>query len=79
MNLMKTYLANKYFLTNREVEVLNLIVKGYSNNEIAKELNISTHTVKAHVGTLLKKFSENKRVSLAVKVVKELLKNNIDL
>lgn len=76
---MNTYLANKYSLTNRENEVLNLIVKGYSNNEIAKDLNISTHTVKSHVSTLLKKFSEEKRVSLAVKAVKELLKNNVDL
>ena len=76
---MKTYLASKYTLTNREIDVLNLVIKGYTNNEIAKLLNISTHTVKAHVSTLLIKFSVNTRVSLAVKVVQELLKNNIDI
>ena len=76
---MKTYLASKYTLTNREIDVLNLVIKGYTNNKIAKLLNISTHTVKAHVSTLLIKFSVNTRVSLAVKVVQELLKNNIDI
>lgn len=76
---MKTYLGNKYSLTGREAEVLKLVIKGYTNNEIAKLLNISTHTVKAHVSSLLDKFSVKSRVSLAVKVVRELLLHNIDI
>lgn len=76
---MNAYLTNKYSLTNRELEVLKLIINGCTNNEIAKQLNISTHTVKAHVSSLLNKFSVNTRVSLAVKVVKELLINDIDI
>lgn len=42
-------------LTSREKEVLKLIVKEYSNQEIADELFISTRTVDAHKRNLLEK------------------------
>ena len=42
-------------LTNREQEVLDLIVKEYSNQEIAETLNISIRTVDAHRRNLLEK------------------------
>lgn len=42
-------------LTNREKEVLKLIVKEYSNQEIADELFISPRTVDAHKRNLLEK------------------------
>ena len=35
-------------LSDREVEVLNLIAKGSSNQEIAQELVLSLYTVKSH-------------------------------
>lgn len=76
---MHTYLLNKYSLTKRELEVLKLVINGYSNQEIAKILNVSPHTAKAHVSSLLEKFEVNVRVALAVKAVKDCLQNNIDL
>jgi DNA-binding NarL/FixJ family response regulator len=42
-------------LTRRELEVLQLIVDGHSNDAIAQNLYISTGTVKAHVRNVLKK------------------------
>ena len=42
-------------LTDRELEVLELIVKGQSNKEIAKSLTISEATVKSHINSLLSK------------------------
>lgn len=42
-------------LTGRELEILRLVVKGRSNNEIAAELTLSLHTVKTHVGHILAK------------------------
>ena len=42
-------------LTGRELEVLLLIAKGYSNQEIADELFITLKTVKTHVSTILSK------------------------
>ena len=42
-------------LTEREMEVLKLIAKGYSNDKIAEELVISVGTVKGHVSNILNK------------------------
>lgn len=47
------YLHND--LTTRELEVLLLIAKGYSNQEIADELFITLKTVKTHVSNILSK------------------------
>lgn len=58
-------------ITEREFEVLKLLVLGKSNNQIAKELFISVHTVKAHVSSILEKFLVEDRVQLAVKATKE--------
>lgn len=58
-------------LTDREIEILKLIVTGKSNPEIAKELFISVHTVKAHVSTIMEKFCVADRTQVAVKAVKK--------
>lgn len=42
-------------LTNRETEILRLIVKGYLNKEIAEELNISHNTVLTHRKNIITK------------------------
>lgn len=42
-------------LTEREMEVLKLIAKGYSNDKIADQLVISIGTVKGHVSNILSK------------------------
>jgi NarL family two-component system response regulator LiaR len=42
-------------LTEREMEVLKLIAKGYSNDRIAEQLVISIGTVKGHVSNILSK------------------------
>jgi DNA-binding CsgD family transcriptional regulator len=42
-------------LTARELEVLALLAEGASNKLIARRLNISTHTAKYHVASLLDK------------------------
>lgn len=58
-------------LTEREMEVLQLIVAGRSNPEIAEQLCISIHTAKAHVGSILNKLCVNDRVQAAIKALKE--------
>ena len=52
-------------ITAREKEVLHLICQGYSNREIAKRLFISTHTVKAHISSLLYKLQAKNRTQAA--------------
>lgn len=61
----------KKSLTDREVEVLKLIIMGKSNTKIAKELNLSVNTIKVYVGTILHKMSVNDRLQAAVKAVRE--------
>jgi len=49
-------------LTAREREVLKLAALGYSNKEIAKELNITQDTVKKHMQSILGKMHASSRV-----------------
>lgn len=58
-------------LTERELEVLRLLVKGKSNTEIAKDLIVSVHTAKAHVCSILQKLCVDDRVQAAVKAIRE--------
>lgn len=53
-------------LTNRELEVLQQIAQGRSNEAIAKELFISEKTVKSHVGNILGKLHLADRTQAAV-------------
>jgi len=53
-------------LSQREMEVLKLIVEGYSNPEIASQLFLSANTVKTHVRGIMNKLSVDDRVQAAV-------------
>lgn len=46
---------NNYQLTNRETEILCLIVQGLLNKEIAEQLNISLNTVFTHRKNIIAK------------------------
>ncbi len=52
-------------LTAREMEVLELIVKGQSNKEIGATLKISEATVKSHVNNILSKLGVTDRTQAA--------------
>jgi len=52
-------------LTKREHEVVDLIARGMSNKEIARELNVAVHTVKSHVHNTLEKLALHTRLELA--------------
>jgi len=58
-------------LTNRQREVLLLVAKGRKNFEIAKELIITEHTVKAHLGILYERLHANSRVQVTVNAMKK--------
>ncbi len=58
-------------LTEREYEVLKLVVDGKSNFEIANTLTISEHTAKAHVCNIIQKLVVDDRTQAAVKAIKE--------
>ncbi len=58
-------------LSEREREVLKLIVAGAGNAEIGRELSISRHTVKQHVTNIFGKLAVTTRVQAAVVAVRE--------
>jgi DNA-binding NarL/FixJ family response regulator len=53
--------ANEFGLTERQLEVLALIVRGDSDKEIAGKLSLSLHTVKSHVRAILSKLEVSNR------------------
>lgn len=56
-------------LTKREMEILKLIARGMSNSEISAKLFISEHTVKTHIGNLLRKLGLSDRVQVVLYAV----------
>lgn len=53
-------------LTSRETEVLALVARGLSNDELAAALTISVKTVKTHIGSLLAKLHARDRAQLVI-------------
>ena len=63
-------------LTPREVEVLEQVVKGATNREIATALSITENTVKIHLRNILEKLHLQNRIQAAVYAVREGLVND---
>lgn len=57
-------------LTERELEILQLVVKGKGNKEISAELFISEPTVKTHLKEVFKKLGVNVRTEAAIEAVR---------
>jgi two-component system, NarL family, response regulator LiaR len=58
--------TSEFTLSDREMEVLKLLVEGGSNGSIAEALFLSESTVKAHLRSIMTKFEVNDRVQVAV-------------
>jgi len=56
-------------LTRKENEVLNLIVKGLGDKEIAKSLFVSVPTVRTHITSIFTKMDVNNRKELIIKIL----------
>jgi DNA-binding NarL/FixJ family response regulator len=56
-------------LTDREQQVLELILLARSNREIARQLGIEERTVKAHVGRLMRKTGADNRIELTMRAM----------
>ncbi|MEG4225514.1 response regulator transcription factor [Microcoleus sp. N9_B2] len=57
-------------LTEREMQVLQQLVEGRSNKQIAAQLGMSVHTAKGHVEMILAKFEASDRTHAAVKALR---------
>jgi two-component system NarL family response regulator len=60
-------------LTDRELEVLNLVARGLNNREIADKLFISENTVKNHVRNILEKLQLHSRIEAVMYAVRQRL------
>jgi DNA-binding NarL/FixJ family response regulator len=72
---IQNYLSNSPIigsntLTDRELEVLQLIVDGASNADISEKLYITLGTVKTHVRKILNKLSADDRTQAAVRAIR---------
>jgi DNA-binding NarL/FixJ family response regulator len=59
-------ITNAVRMTKREREIIVLIADGLSNKEIARQLNIATHTVKSHVHNIMEKLALHSRLQIAM-------------
>jgi DNA-binding NarL/FixJ family response regulator len=58
-------------LSDREMEVLKLVTKGYSNKEIADQLYLSIRTVQGHLGNIFGKLMVSSRTEAVVCALKQ--------
>ena len=61
----------KNILTQREIEVMNLLIKGYHNPKISELLCISEHTTKAHLSSIYEKLQVTNRIQAIIKFLKD--------
>jgi len=59
-------------LSEREIEILNLVARGAINTEIGKKLHISRHTVKSHLYNIYRKIKVTNRLEAALWAKKNL-------
>ena len=50
-------------LTQREKTILKLIMQGYGYSQISKIIFVSTHTVKAHISSIIRKLDAKNRTN----------------
>jgi ATP/maltotriose-dependent transcriptional regulator MalT len=59
--IQKSEFPINFLISDRELEVLNLIQNGYSNSQIGKHLFLSENTIKTHIKHIYKKMSVSNR------------------
>jgi DNA-binding NarL/FixJ family response regulator len=56
-------------ITDREKQILQMLVSGFSNKEIGAPLGIAVRTVKAHIAKMMRKVGVHNRIELSVHAV----------
>lgn len=63
-DILMAYLPNGKAITDREMEVIHLVLQGMTNKEIARQLFITEHTVKTHMKNICNKFGVSRKKEL---------------
>ncbi|UII77778.1 response regulator transcription factor [Flagellimonas sp. HMM57] len=67
VNLSKSSKANAFDLTNKELQVLELILSGYTSKEISEQLQNSKRTIETHRFNLMRKMEVKNLIELSKK------------
>lgn len=57
-------------LSRRELEVMELVMEGYTNPEIGDKLDLSYKTIENHISSILKKLGVKNRTQAAVEILR---------
>lgn len=68
--------CKEYSLTNKEIETVKLILKGFEYKEISSELNISINTLKHRVTRIYSKCKVGNKIELANAITKNMISNS---
>lgn len=68
--ILNNALITELEISKRELEILNLLAKGYSNQEIAEKIFVSLSTVKTHNQNLFTKLNVKRRMQAVEKAKK---------
>ena len=68
----RTSLQTRYNLTDRELDVLEMLISGANNKEIAKRIDMGLATLKTHLNHIFKKTAVQTRTELTAKIMSEL-------
>ena len=63
------YLRKRYRMSPRELEVAQLVCRGFTNADVADELQISAGTVKTHLRSIFSKVRAHSRITLLLRFV----------
>ncbi|MCX7710576.1 MAG: helix-turn-helix transcriptional regulator [Clostridia bacterium] len=70
-------LAQRFDISQREMEILKLVLDGYNNQEVGEELHISPNTVRNHIYSIYKKAGVKNRLELASIISQNSKKNKL--
>lgn len=68
-NKISGFMKNE--LTKREKEVISILIKGKSNEQIAKNLHVSVNTIRTHLSSSFKKLNVKNRTELVIKYINQ--------
>ncbi|MGL5652774.1 MAG: response regulator transcription factor [Paraclostridium sp.] len=70
-NSKNEYLSNFENLTKKEEQVMKFLVKGLSNKNIAKEVDVTEYTIKKHVSSILSKLNLKNRQDIMIYAIEQ--------
>ena len=68
------YIQRRYHMSPRELQVAELVCKGFSNEEIAKDLKIKPGTVKTHLRNIYRRVRVKNKITMLLKLVDQATK-----